>query len=209
MKTKLILTGSVVLALSACGGSNSDNAFVTSVGLLELELPDAETRASFPTAVNNTLDDLVDINENFDTTSDLPTGSAEYSGSYAAEVSSEDEVGAYIVGDLDLVADFDPGALSITGNVTDLNVTDGDGNALTSSGTLDFVADIGANSTASISGTIIGTVDLEGENYDVGSTVDGVFAGDNAEKGIGELEGTVTNPDGSTDDLFGIVVLEQ
>jgi len=96
-----------------------------------------------------------------------------------------------------------------TGDVTDLAVTNADGVDLTTSGTLDFVADIGADSTASISGTIIGNVTVEGDVYALGSTVDGTFAGDNAENGIGELEGTVTNPDGSTDDLFGIVVLEQ
>ena len=60
------------------------------------------------------------------------------------------------------------------------------------------------SSAATFTAGIAGTLTVEGENYDIGGGVQGAFGG--TDKVLGVIEGNVTNPDSSSDELNGLFI---
>jgi len=205
MKIKLAFLGIAGLALTACGGGGGEGEFIVSDGVLDgIELPTSGDLAEFPQEVQDLIAEFQNRNENTPPASNIPTmGTANYAGTFGISVENGDEILAVITGDLALTADWDnPFGDLVTGNVTNLSGEDGDGNALHPTGNLAIDAPIAGASLEF--GTVMGTITLPDGDYGLNGSFDGAFAGDGATSMIGQTEGTITNPDNSTDSFSGL-----
>ncbi|PUB19134.1 hypothetical protein [Yoonia sediminilitoris] len=204
MKIKILAVGILPAILAGCGssgGDGDDGDFEVSSGIIDgVELPAGATLAEFPDEVQDIIADFRRINESGDEVT-MPTGSAMYAGDFAAAIEDDEgNLGAYLTGDLNVEASFD--TLEVDGGVSNIVATDGDGNMPSVANTLVVDADIdGSRMTGSVSGDLL----IEGtETYEVFANLDGAFAGAEAAEMLGVIEGQVTNPDNSVDQVSGI-----
>ena len=184
-------------ALAACGGGGGDDggSGVLSTGLLtDVEVPSDGDLAGLPQEVQDLVADFVALNESTSAPDMMPGGTAVYSGSWGFGLEESDAV---VAGDLLMTANFD--MMTINGNVSNF-VGDDDGTSLTIGNTLDVNGNItGTEMNAGVAGTL----NVEGDDYDIGGTMLGAFGGANATTVLGTLTGTVTNPDASEDYFSG------
>lgn len=201
----IALLGLAATTLAGCGGGSGDEGeFTLSNGVLTgIELPSEADLAEFPTEVQTLVNDFQFRNENSDLPSNVPiSGTAGYGGVLGFTVESDGEVFAVVTGDLELSADWDnPFGDLVTGTVSNLSGEDAEGEPLTISNTLEIDAPINGSE---INGSIEGDLELESEIYNLDGNISGSFAGDGATGLLGETHGTVTNPDASVDEFFGI-----
>lgn len=202
MKNVLSITG--ICFLAACGGSGSgaNTASISSGILQNIEIPSDADLSDAPAEVRALVSEFRDLNDNNAPTETLPGGRAEYAGTYGIGLDENETV---LYGDMNLDVNF--GTQNATGTVS--NITgDNDGTALDISNDLDVTLAIDT-SDSTVSGNISGTVSLDDEDYDVSGTLGGGFGGTDAEVLLGETEGTITNPDSSTDGFSGFWATEE
>ena len=194
MNNSTFISLAACAALAACssGGDGSDpidfdSGSVSSIGLLEMEdLPGPEARAQLSAGFRSALSDFETLNETGVRTTDMRTsGFGEFSGTFAAGVSSDDGT-TTMNGDSYIRTDF--AANSVSGRLDNFSAQDESGDAVGVTGVLDLS---GAITGSDLAGTIGGTLDVEGTPAVVTSTMDGVFAGSGATGVVGAFDGSV------------------
>lgn len=212
-KFSTISAGAALFALAACGGTTVDEAiediadeFQISSGVLDdIELPKDEDLADLPSLVSDLVNEFEEFNEDYDVTSTLPSGSADYTGTLGFQVEDQE---TYLAGDLALVANFD--ALTFDGTYSNIAGVSEDGDTLTVIGSVPVDTTIRDGSDGvTFDGTLFGDVSLEDETYRFNALIDGAFGGTNGEVAVAEVSGNIGDPDGGSDEIFGLVTLAQ
>jgi len=191
-----------VTGLAACGGGTDPEGGVITSGILtDVSVPSDAELQNVPQPVRDLVSEFVRLNESYTRTEAMPTGSGSYTGNWGIGFDDNDVV---IIGDMALNADFDGNTL--TGTVSNLQ-GDENGTALDIQNSLSITSSIAANSR--LQGTATGVINVEGENYNVESSLEGAFGGDNADALVGTTNGLVTNPDNSQDSFSGYFAAER
>ncbi len=197
------MTVGATTLLSGCLGSGEEGGTVLSSGLLELDVPNAASRADLPADVNEALDALIEANENglLDLT---PDGRSEYRGDFILALGENDIT---VTGDASLFLDLDAtgGTFSIS---PDEALDEGE------------VVDAGGHISSQITvtnGEYTGSIEFSnltigsGEEFldlNMDGTVNGLFT--QAGETFGEFSGGLTEdvPDGASDTYDGLFFME-
>lgn len=215
---KPILAATTALALAACGGTSEEDIIdvILSDGAIEgLELPSEEDLADLPEEAQDLLEELQETNESFSRTGTLPGGNATYVGRVGLEIAAEEDgeetAQAYLFGDMTAVADFV--GMAFDGDVTGITGQLASGEDLAITGDLAFMGGLDMSDDTEIESGLSGDLTVTGGDaagtYSISAIMDGTFAGNEAARALGTIEGSVTNPDDSTDSVFGAFLGEK
>lgn len=200
-----------VLALAACGGTTDGGDpvqgvdFVISSGIIsDIEVPTDAQLDELPREVARVVREFTVSNSIAGGSGTAPSGDADYNGTFAFGFDGEDN-DASVAGDINVTVDFLEGL--VTGQMSAITVYDDEGEQLTTNGgVLEIRGETPDNKfTASAQGDIL----LEGETYGIDAALAGDFAGEGFARGLGTINGTVSNPDGSDEGLEGLYVFEK
>lgn len=200
----LIATMALLAGCSSGGGEEDGGGnVVPSSGLLTTDLPPESEWSSLPAGISQLLGDFKTANETLDPSTLPATGSASYAGTAGFEIDNGDGTFTYLVSDAEINANFgDPDP--VTGTFSRFVGSDDAGPLPAITGTVNMGASSLDSSTATFTAGIAGTLTAEGENYGIGGNVQGAFGG--TDKVLGVIEGNVSNPDSSSDQMNGLFI---